>query len=444
MSTAIALQNMGSSPSRGTHTMRHRTVSKTDINSDELSVKEDPWLKEPNDNESSKLPLESHTLKPTTIYWLSPHGLLTKRITVFDLTKDMDVPYSGMTNEYKAAVKRTLKDHSFTPAMTCHRSSWLGLKNNITDGQDNHLAHWSHPWHSGGEAVLTFPEGSTVSGHPISLHNKRWGFRAETFTLNSQPYVWEMDSIWHSTDMTLYRLMGSGDTQKKVEVGKYAQKSWGSFVTGGTFVVDEKELNGYVACLTLIHSRKVYSRQMIEHTVEQIDALYWSSGTHAIDDDTDADTDVTDDMNTLYHGDDLSIDEHIAKLPTQWDTSSDVTPSRNVTQDDYLASVSRLQDLSARRQTLQNKLNTYRTLLSLLEPYRAPKDNIQPNLVWKEAPLAPELVKMRTLAIRVAGRVEERFGDVQVPATAEDDEEVDMEGLRDEGKRKVDKVLDSW
>jgi hypothetical protein len=93
---------------------------------------------------------------------------------------------------------------------------------------------------------------------------------------------------------------------------------------------------------------------------------------------------------------------------------------------------------------LQNKLNTYRTLLSLLEPYRKPKENIQPNLVWKDSPLAPELMKTRTLAIRVAGRVGEKFGDVQVPATAESDEDVDMDELQNEGKRKVDRVLDSW
>jgi hypothetical protein len=95
-----------------------------------------------------------------------------------------------------------------------------------------------------------------------------------------------------------------------------------------------------------------------------------------------------------------------------------------------------------RNGTYRPKLNTYKTLLSLLEPFRKPKENIQPNLVWKDSPLAPELIKTRTLAIRVAGRVGERFGDVQVPATAEEeeDEDVDMGGL-DVGRAKVDKVL---
>lgn len=185
---------------------------------------------------------------------------------------------------------------------------------------------------------------------------------------------------------------------------------------------------------------------MIEHVVEQIDQLYWDSGQREVDEEPDAATDVLDYANTLYRNDDLTQDKHIAKLPTLWDTSSDrEAHTSEVNQDEYLASVSRLQDLSARRQTLQNKLNTYKTLLSLLEPYRKPKESIQPNLVWKESPLAPELAKTRALAIRVAGRVAEKFGDVQVPATAEDeDEDIDVDSLQGAGKRKVGRVLASW
>jgi hypothetical protein len=181
---------------------------------------------------------------------------------------------------------------------------------------------------------------------------------------------------------------------------------------------------------------------MIEHVAEQIDTLYWESGAQHVDNEDDQHiSDIhEDDASALYQGDDLTLDENIAKLPTTWhdrDSHSDIT------QDEYLSSVSRLQELSAHRQTLQNRLTTYRTLLGLLEPYRKPKENIQPNLVWKDAPLAPELAKTRTLAIRVAARVEERFGDVQVPATAED-EDVDMENMENEGRRKVNRVLASW
>lgn len=199
------------------------------------------------------------------------------------------------------------------------------------------------------------------------------------------------------------------------------------------------------------HSRKVYSRQMIEHVVEQIDTLYWESGTQRAGNEEEleeADTipDDIEDANTLYQSDDLTLDENIAKLPLVFPSTS----SSGTTQDEYLSSVSKLQALSAHRQTLQNRLTMYRTLLSLLEPYSKPKENIQPNLVWRDAPLAPELAKTRTLAIRVAGRVAEKWGDVQVPATAEEDEgygeegDVDMQGFGNEGQKKLDKIIATW
>jgi hypothetical protein len=253
MSTAIALQNVGpTSQHEDTATLRHRIVFNTDKNAGSSSLEDDAWLNVPHDSEISQLPLESQHFHPSTIYWISPHSTFASKIAMLNLTKDMNVPYTGLTNEYKAAVTKTLKDHSYTPVMTCTRNGWFSLQYDITDDQDHHLAHWSHPWSSMGEAVLTFPEDSPHSSHTISLHNKTWGRRTESFTLNSQPFVWEMDSVWTSTNMTLYKATGSGDTEKNVEVAKYAQKRWGGFVTGGTFVVDEKQINGVVACLTLI------------------------------------------------------------------------------------------------------------------------------------------------------------------------------------------------
>ena len=192
------------------------------------------------------------------------------------------------------------------------------------------------------------------------------------------------------------------------------------------------------------HSRRVYSRQMTEHVVEQIDQLYWDSGTRDVDDETtDTTTDITEDESTVYLNDDLTQESCIAKLPLRWDASSDPPPSpsaERVDQDDYLSAMTRLQSLSAQRLTLQQKLNTYRTLLALLEPYRKPKTNVQPNLVWKDAPLAAELSRTRTLAIRVAGRVDERFGNIEVPAT---DEDGDV-GMEEDGKDKVKRVLAAW
>ncbi|KAJ8109939.1 hypothetical protein OPT61_g7084 [Boeremia exigua] len=242
MSTAIALQDVGTLTGKQDSVLRQRRID---------SSQEDTWLNSPHDD-SPALPLDSAPFTPTSIYWITPHGMLTKAITVLNLTSDMPLPYTGLSDTYKAAIKTTLKDHSFTPIITCHRQNWIGLKYAIHDDQDKPLAHWSHPWHSAGEAVLTFPDDSAHSSHPISLKNKTWGLRTECFTLNSQLFFWEMDSAWHSYSMTLYKVFGSGEHQKKVEVGKYSQKWWGSVATGGAFVVDGEAVDAVVAALTLV------------------------------------------------------------------------------------------------------------------------------------------------------------------------------------------------
>lgn len=185
---------------------------------------------------------------------------------------------------------------------------------------------------------------------------------------------------------------------------------------------------------------------MTDHVVEQIDLLYWEAGDRAIEG-SDEGQEGADDADTLHRGDDLTLDSCISKLPSTWDVSADHPPSSNddtameVDQDAYIDAVIRLQDLSARRLTLQQKLNTYRTLLSLLEPYRKPQENVQPNLVGRDAPLAMELAQTRTLAIRVAGRVGEKFGDAHLSTTQED---IDVDLLRANGKNKVNDVLAAW
>ncbi|KAF2269821.1 hypothetical protein CC78DRAFT_612159 [Lojkania enalia] len=194
-------------------------------------------------------------------------------------------------------------------------------------------------------------------------------------------------------------------------------------------------------------SNIVYSRQMTDHVVEQIDKLYWDFGAAPIDVETNTTTEIEDeDDGTPYRHDDLALDKNIAKLPSTWDTSGELPTGggdEDADQDAYIMAHARLQDLSSKRLTLQQKLNTYRTLVSLLEPYRNPKENVQPNLIYRDAPLSSELAKARTLAIRVAGRVGERYGDIRVPATAEDDE--DMEMIDDENRNgKLNNILASW
>ena len=116
-----------------------------------------------------------------------------------------------------------------------------------------------------------------------------------------------------------------------------------------------------------------------------------------------------------------------------------------VDQDDYTSALIRLQDLSAKRLTLQQKLSTYRTLLSLLEPYKNPQKNVQPNLVTREAPLAAQLAKTRTLAIRVAGRIGEKYGEGNSSnLETQGDEEGDVVMSEESGNAKLGNVLSTW
>lgn len=267
MSSAIAMGDMaGSSDHKDTGAVRHRTTAGAERRASNSSLEDDTWLNAPHDEETSKLPLESSAFKPTAVYWITPHSSLAGQLTVLDLTRDMDVPYTGMTNEYKEHIRKTMQDHSYTPAITCKRKGWFGLTYDVVDDQSNHIANWSHPWTSVREAVLTFPEDSPHASHPVSLQNRTWGLRSETFTLNSQPYLWEMDSLWHSTNITLYKVTGSGDAEKKTEIGRYAQKWWGPFVTGGSFVVDDKEIDGVVACLSLLVVLKKKRQRVAERS----------------------------------------------------------------------------------------------------------------------------------------------------------------------------------
>ncbi|KAF2709980.1 hypothetical protein K504DRAFT_430133 [Pleomassaria siparia CBS 279.74] len=185
------------------------------------------------------------------------------------------------------------------------------------------------------------------------------------------------------------------------------------------------------------HSRLVHSRQMTEHVVEAIDDIYWEAAAVDLEGETDAEMDTAtgllgEENSTLYQNDDLTLDKNISKLPPTWDDS-----------DEYMSASVRLQSLSAKRLTLEQRLNTYQALLSLLEPYRMPKKNIQPNLVGRDSPLATELGKTRTLVFRVAGRVHERFGDdVQVPATEEEQLQVLETG--EEGRKKLEAIMKGW
>lgn len=62
----------------------------------------------------------------------------------------------------------------------------------------------------------------------------------------------------------------------------------------------------------------------------------------------------------------------------------------------------RLVALNAKRQAQEDQLVQYKQLQQLLEPFKDPQTNVQPNLVTKDGELGKELDRMRILMARVS------------------------------------------
>jgi hypothetical protein len=96
-----------------------------------------------------------------------------------------------------------------------------------------------------GKAWLRFPAGSPHAAHELLLTPVKWYRRTNEWVHNSVPYQWRCDSKYLANRMTLIRRIGGRD----IVVARYAQR-WGSWITGGVLLVDEKEIDPVVAILT--------------------------------------------------------------------------------------------------------------------------------------------------------------------------------------------------
>ena len=91
----------------------------------------------------------------------------------------------------------------------------------------------------------------------------------------------------------------------------------------------------------------------------------------------------------------------------------------------------RLTALVEKREAQNQKLAQHKQLQQLLEPFKDPQVNIQPNLVTKDGELQKELEKMKMLMARVSEKI-----DGLPEAREREGEEVDVE-MSEEGKLKA-------
>ncbi|OKL64651.1 hypothetical protein UA08_00794 [Talaromyces atroroseus] len=175
------------------------------------------------------------------------------------------------------------------------------------------------------------------------------------------------------------------------------QEGWRGFAPETEDDLSEKVVEEALQKLNAIlkqHNRVVYSTQAIQHIVRQIESLYWNSVKSEI-------LNPSQGLSGVEIGSDLSNHLVIEKLPSQYrgDDASIEDKER------YKALHERLIALDNRRQAQQKRLAQYKQLEFLLEPFKNPHDNIQPNLITKDGEIVREIDKMRMLVARVAGRI---------------------------------------
>ncbi|KAL2839162.1 kinetochore Sim4 complex subunit Fta4 [Aspergillus pseudodeflectus] len=145
------------------------------------------------------------------------------------------------------------------------------------------------------------------------------------------------------------------------------------------------------------HNRIIYSSQAIQHVAQQIASLYWSSVSQATRETISLEGSIDRTVDLSSH---LNITQLPGELYDQSASEGDQLRYKHLRE--------RLASLDNLRQQRQRRLEQLRQLQRLLEPFSEPQNNVQPNLVTRDAELVRELEKMRMLVARVSGRIAHR------------------------------------
>ncbi|KAL2364903.1 hypothetical protein RJZ56_002165 [Blastomyces dermatitidis] len=169
--------------------------------------------------------------------------------------------------------------------------------------------------------------------------------------------------------------------------------------------------------------QKFFPSQAIHHVARQIESLYWNS----IDPETGGD--VSQGL-VVEKGTDLTNSRSIARLPKQWREDADIDEDDKLR---YERLYQRLLELDNQRKKQQERLAQYKQLAELLEPFKDPQMNIQPNLVTRDSPLGQEIDRMRMLVAKVTSRVGRAGRNVELEGNSQpmDDPETKLSSVLD-------------
>ncbi|KAH8722531.1 hypothetical protein GQ44DRAFT_711618 [Phaeosphaeriaceae sp. PMI808] len=202
------------------------------------------------DDGEEQTTLDKAAFAPNRIFYILRHNLFSKEVFILDLTSSLHVPYDGgeITNELRDAARTLSEDKTLTanPIYRLKGKHWYSSEQKMFDhSSGTELATWKHGSASFSAANFSFPSASPHSSHPITMKPPKWHKRTNEWVRDSITYSWRCDSKNKANRMTLVKTIGAEQTV----AGRYAQR-WGSWVTGGILLVDSREEDEVLACLT--------------------------------------------------------------------------------------------------------------------------------------------------------------------------------------------------
>jgi hypothetical protein len=169
------------------------------------------------------------------------------------------------------------------------------------------------------------------------------------------------------------------------------------------------------------NNRSVFPPQAQRHIAEQIHTLYWNEVLAEYTAARSAGTEIAGPQpgETMVRSElDLLSLDGATQLGETWDEVVAVTGDGGVEEalrsrpgteqfaQRYAEERAQLLELCRRRDEAEIKLARYRRLQEMLEPYKNPQENIQPNLVTRDGELSREMDRMRVLLARVTARMD--------------------------------------
>jgi len=216
-------------------------------------------------DEGNEAVVDGTGFAPNRIFYILRHNLFSKEICIIDITTSLNVPYTGgdITDELRDAARALSEDKELAakPVYTFRAKHWYSSERCMIDTTSGaELATWKHGSMSSSPATLSFPPTSPHSSHPITMQNIKWYKRTNEWVQNSITYAWRCDSKKKANRMTMVKMVAA----KQVVAARYVQR-WGSWITGGVLLVDGREENEVVACLTAC----VMLRRMMQRAAER-------------------------------------------------------------------------------------------------------------------------------------------------------------------------------